>query len=249
MIVAEAEPSGAELKRRASVGTRSWTWMRAIARVALPFALATAAAADTAPQAGSGNDPYRLSVGRHLVRDIDPFAAEGRIRVVVEIPAGTNAKWEVDKESGDIAWEFKKGRPRVVQYLAYPANYGMVPQTLLPKEEGGDGDPLDVVVLGPAVARGTVLEVRLVGVLRLLDGGEQDDKLLAVQSEGPLSDVASLAELDERYVGVTRILDLWFTNYKGPGKMESRGFGPADEALGLVTRTHQAYRAASQPTP
>ena len=46
-------------------------------------------------------------------------------------------------------------KPREVKYLGYPGNYGMIPRTLLPKELGGDGDPLDVIVLGPAVERGS----------------------------------------------------------------------------------------------
>ena len=74
---------------------------------------------------------------------------------MIEIPTGTTAKWEVVKPSGELRWEFDQGRPRVVRYLGYPGNYGMIPRTLLPKEEGGDGDPLDVVVLGPAVPRGS----------------------------------------------------------------------------------------------
>lgn len=41
-----------------------------------------------------------------------------------------------------MKWEFKKGKPRVVSYLGYPGNYGMIPKTLLSKESAGDGDPL-----------------------------------------------------------------------------------------------------------
>ena len=68
-------------------------------------------------------------------------ANQGLIHFVVEIPAGTNAKWEVDKATGGLHWEQKDGRPRVVQYLAYPGNYGMIPSTSLPYEIGGDGEP------------------------------------------------------------------------------------------------------------
>ena len=72
---------------------------------------------------------------------------------IVEIPAGACEKWEV-KLDGVMRWDMKDGKPRHVKYLGYPCNYGMVPRTMLGKELGGDGDPLDVLMLGPAVPRG-----------------------------------------------------------------------------------------------
>lgn len=163
------------------------------------------------------------------------------IHAVIEIPAGTNAKWEVEKSGGQLRWEFKNGKPRVVQYLPYPGNYGMIPQTILPRELGGDGDPLDVIVLGPALGRGAVIPVRVIGVLKLLDGGEQDDKLVAVSLDGPLRDVETLAELDARFQGVRLILETWFGHYKGPGEMEVRGWGDAERADQILTDAERAY--------
>ena len=117
---------------------------------------------------------------KNFLKDFEPINSDGTINVVIEIPAGTAAKWEVDKKDGSLKWEFKEGKPRIVKYLGYPGNYGMVPQTLLSKELGGDGDPLDVLVLGKMVPRGSVVDAKLIGILKFLDGGEQDDKLLAV---------------------------------------------------------------------
>ncbi|MEM7037131.1 MAG: inorganic diphosphatase [Bacteroidota bacterium] len=170
--------------------------------------------------------------------------ADGNINIVVEIPAGTQAKWEVEKESGDLVWERKNGDYRVVQYLGYPGNYGMVPQTLLDKAEGGDGDPLDVILLGAAVERGSVVPAKLVGVLRLLDGGEQDDKLIAVPAEGPFSEAEELEEVKAKYGGALEIVELWFSNYKGPGEMESKGFGDRAAAEAILKVAHIAYQAA-----
>jgi inorganic pyrophosphatase len=184
--------------------------------------------------------------GRHLVRDFAPRTDAGLINVVVEIPAGTNAKWEVVKESGTLEWEERDGRPRVVAYLAYPGNYGMIPRTLLRKELGGDGDPLDVIILGPALERGAVAAVRLIGVLELLDRGERDDKLIAVRPGEPLGDVSNLAELDTRYAGVSRIIELWFSNYKGPGRMEAKGFGDLNRAKEVLDAAIAAYSEASR---
>ena len=104
-------------------------------------------------------DTYTLRGQKNFLTDFVPVNPDGTINVVVEIPTGTTAKWEVTKPSGDIKWEFKSGAPRVVKYLGYPGNYGMVPQTLLPHALGGDGDPLDVIVLAPTVPRGTPVRV------------------------------------------------------------------------------------------
>ncbi len=186
-------------------------------------------------------DPYTFDSDKNFLTDFEPSNADGAINVVVEIPAGSNAKWEVTKPDGVLKWEFKKGKPRVVKYLPYPGNYGMVPRTLLPKELGGDGDPLDVIVLGPAVARGSVISARLVGVLRLLDGGEQDDKLLAVAQDSPLAGVHNLAELRSDFKGVLSIIETWFANYKGPGEMQANGFGDVDEAQQILRQSMKAY--------
>jgi inorganic pyrophosphatase len=112
----------------------------------------------------------------------------------------------------------------------------MIPSTRLPKESGGDGDALDVLLLGPALARGTVARTRVIGVIKFLDRGEQDDKVLAVMDDTPFGRVRSLRELNEAFPAAAEVAKLWFTNYKEPGKMEFRGWGEADEALGLVNR-------------
>ena len=67
---------------------------------------------------------------------------DGTVKAIVEIPAGTSAKWEISKDDPHaVYWELKKGAPRIVDYLGYPGNYGAIPGTALPKELGGDGDP------------------------------------------------------------------------------------------------------------
>jgi inorganic pyrophosphatase len=150
-------------------------------------------------------DAYTL-VGRKSFLDGYPaLDATGGVNVVVEVPAGSTQKWEVDKSDGSLRWEFENGEPRVVRYLGYPGNYGMIPRTLLPKERGGDGDPLDVLVLGSALPRGAVVKARLVGVLKLFDGGERDDKLIAVSAKGTFSEVRDLGSLRASFEGITEI--------------------------------------------
>ena len=188
-------------------------------------------------------DEYTIVSSTDLVAGYAPRNDDGTINVVVEIPTGTNAKWEVTKEDTHVLkWEFKKGKPRVVKYIGYPGNYGMIPQTLLPKELGGDGDPLDIIALGPAQQRGGVVRAKLIGVLKLLDDGEQDDKLIAVLEGSALYEVSSLRELNETYGGVAEIVRLWFSNYKGPGEMEFEGFGDVAEAQKILAAAHAAFK-------
>lgn len=171
---------------------------------------------------------------------------DGSVRAIVEIPTGTSAKWEVDKdEPRQIYWEEQDGAPRIVDYLGYPGNYGAIPGTALPRELGGDGDPLDVLVLGQAAPRGEIVDVRLIGVLKMLDGGEQDDKLIAVMTDdSPFAHIESMAQLDEEFAGVSEIVDLWFANYKGPdGGMEGLGYEDADAAIEVLESAISNYEA------
>ena len=94
------------------------------------------------------------------------------INVIIEIPKDAEpVKYEVDKASGAIFVDRVLSTP-----MRYPCNYGYVPHTLC-----GDGDPADVVVLMPlALIPGSVIRVRPVGVLRMVDEAGADEKILAV---------------------------------------------------------------------
>ena len=176
-------------------------------------------------------------VGNQDLMAMDALNADGTVKAIVEIPTGTSAKWEISEEDPKaVYWEYKDGEPRVVNYLGYPGNYGAIPGTALPKELGGDGDPLDVIILGQAVPRGEIVDVRVIGVLKMLDGGEQDDKLIAVLTEAsPFAHIESMAQLDAEFPGVSQIIDVWFASYKGPdGGMEGLGFEDAEAALAVL---------------
>ena len=161
-------------------------------------------------------DPLTIKAERSY-HGFPATVGSSNINAIVEIPAGTVAKWELDGEDDSrIIWELKNERPRIVNYLGYPGNYGTIPRTALPKELGGDGDPLDVLILGQAVARGAVVSARLIGVMEMLDDGEQDDKLIAVLTQdSPFADVQTLAQLDADFPGVKEIVSTWFNSYKG----------------------------------
>lgn len=218
-------------------------------KVGLLLVLACAASACSGPREAA--TPLRPDARPGLVADSAAAARRGYLagfpalqergdlaHAVVEIPAGTSAKWMVDHDTGRLVWERRPGgERRVVQYLAYPVNYGIVPGTL-----GGDGDPLDVLVLGPALPRGSVWAVRPVGVLRLTDDGERDDKILAVRPGAPLGDATGLAALRRQYPGITQILETWFTRYKGAaGDLRSGGYGDGAEARRIIRQAAAAF--------
>ncbi|MCI6217073.1 MAG: inorganic diphosphatase [Helicobacter sp.] len=111
------------------------------------------------------------------------------INVVIEIPYGSNIKYEIDKESGAVVVDR-------VMYSAmfYPANYGFVPNTL-----SNDGDPADVLVLNEyPLQAGSVIKVRLLGVLIMEDESGLDEKLISV----PIS------KIDPRYEKIKSLDDL-----------------------------------------
>ena len=78
-----------------------------------------------------------LTKDRHLINDVAFSVSDKVLNAVVEIPAGTSQKWEVDKISSQIEWEKRKGKYRVIDFLAYPGNYGFIPQTYQSVAMGG----------------------------------------------------------------------------------------------------------------
>ena len=165
-----------------------------------------------------------------------PISPDGHVNAIIEVPAGTIQKWEINKLSRKIEQELIGDEARIINYIGYPGNYGMIPQTLLPKENGGDGDPLDILVLGPPEDRGSIVKCKVIGVLFLLDQGAQDDKLIAISDNSPLFHINEIADLTKNYIGVSEIIKLWFTNYKGPDKMKSNGFGNKQVAEEILQR-------------
>ena len=124
----------------------------------------------------------------NIWHDIDPKEISAEVfTAVIEIPKGSSCKYELDKGTGLLKLD------RVL-YTAthYPANYGFIPRTF-----ADDGDPLDVLVLGDvSVYPLTLIKVRPIGVMRMLDSGALDDKIIAVPIANPnYTDVQTIDEL------------------------------------------------------
>jgi len=208
------------------------------------FALALCALVVTGSARAAKPEVVAIRGAKNFLTDYPALRKDGTVNMVVEIPAGTTAKWEVSHSGDEMEWELKDGKRRIVHYLGYPGNYGMIPGSLQDPETGGDGDALDVLLLGNALPRGSVVAVRPIGVLKLIDTGERDDKILAVPVEGPLAGIRSLEDLDAELPGARTIVETWFTNYKGPGRMVSNGYAEADVAQATVRDAAAAYEAA-----
>ena len=204
----------------------------------LGFALALAA---TLPLTAQGFVTPVVSVikgEKNFKNGYDPINVDGTINAIIEIPAGTTAKYET-LDNGTMELEQKDGAPRFVKYLGYPANYGLIPRSVLLKSKGGDGDPLDVIILGPALPTGTIVKCHSLGVLTLVDNGELDDKIILAPVNSVFGSIKGIEELDKKFPGVTGILQTWFTSYKGYGKdgklqMSSKGFKSRSAAIKVI---------------
>lgn len=154
---------------------------------------------------------------------------------IIEIPRGSRAKYEIDKESGLIKLD------RVIYAsMYYPLNYGFIPQTL-----GEDHDPLDIVVLTQvAVVPGCLIPSNVIGVMRMIDRGEADDKIIAVaEQDASVSHIREINELPE-YFRVE--LKHFFENYKTleNKKVVVDEFQSKDKAIEIIRQSIENYKLA-----
>jgi inorganic pyrophosphatase len=158
--------------------------------------------------------------------------------VVIEIPAyGPPVKYEVDKDTGLLMVD------RFMNVaMSYPANYGFIPGTL-----GGDGDPVDVLVMTPhPIVAGSVLKCRAVAVLDTTDEKGSDAKLLAVPtdkvSNGAYDHLRDLADVPER---TQQEIQHFYERYKDLEKgkwVKVAGWRDAAAARGEIEAGIKAYK-------
>jgi inorganic pyrophosphatase len=109
------------------------------------------------------------------------------VTAIIEIPKGSKAKYEIDKETGLLRLD------RILfSSVMYPANYGFIPQTYC-----DDHDPLDILVLCSAdVYPMSMIDAKVIGVMHMVDNGEQDDKIIAVaKNDMSVNYIEDLSEL------------------------------------------------------
>lgn len=151
---------------------------------------------------------------------------------IIEIPRGSRAKYEIDKESGLIKLD------RVIYAsMYYPLNYGFIPKTL-----GEDGDPLDIVVLTQvAVVPLCLIPSKVIGVMQMIDRGEADEKIIAVAEEDPsVSHITDVKDLPGHLLSELRH---FFENYKTleNKKVVINEFLPKEEAFKVIEASVRLY--------
>jgi inorganic pyrophosphatase len=167
--------------------------------------------------------------GRHVWRDTLPRNADGSVNAYIEIARGDRRKWELDM--GSNARAIDRVMPESVG--GFPVNYGIVPQTV-----SYDGDPFDVLVLGPAIDGGTTVRGAIVGVMYMEDEKGPDSKVVVSRVGADGSPLHPLTDRERQRIGE------YFGRYKAhqPGAFSKvPGWGSIAEGGALVTRTHAFF--------
>ena len=155
------------------------------------------------------------------------------VNAIVEIPQGSRAKYEIDKDSGLLRLD------RIIySSFYYPCNYGFIPQTY-----GGDKDPLDILVITTQPVQALCLmDAKIVGVMQMIDCGDADDKIIAVAAHDPgVNHYNNIEELPKHFFDELRH---FFEEYK---KLENKTvvveeFGDKATALKVVQDAIDFYK-------
>ncbi|XP_047433622.1 inorganic pyrophosphatase 2, mitochondrial [Mugil cephalus] len=198
-----------------------------------------------------------------------PKKAESEVlyNMIVEVPRWTNAKMEIATKEplNPIKQDVKKGKLRYVANIfphkGYIWNYGALPQTWEdPNHKDkdtnccGDNDPIDVCEIGTQVCSpGEVIQVKVLGVLAMIDEGEMDWKVIAINTKDPdAKNLNSIEDVRKSRPGHLEATVEWFRKYKVPdGKPENQfgfngQFKDKDFAVEIIMSTHEHWRALVQ---
>lgn len=169
---------------------------------------------------------------------LGPWAEEGVINTVVEIPKWSSLKVEWDRKLA--AFKLDRVEPSI---FAKPVNYGFIPGTL-----DEDGDELDtLIVTNEPLPTGIYLAARVVGVLKFVDDGEVDDKIICVPADDRNTDnaIKSLDDLQPRW---RQKIEHHFTHYKDlkkPGSTEVVRWGDEDEANAVIEECIERFKSSN----
>ena len=148
--------------------------------------------------------------------------------LAIEIPAGSITKYEINEEGLVFVDRFQS------MPVAYPANYGSLPRT-----QAGDGDPLDALVLTrEALHPGVLIRFRPVGVLRMEDDGDADQKIIGVPTDKVDPTYSGIRDLNDVPQVERDRIEAFFRVYKdlpkGRNPVRLSGYGDAAEAKALI---------------
>lgn len=159
----------------------------------------------------------------------------GIINVVVEIPAGSNHKIEWDRRLG--AMKLDRVEPII---FAKPTNYGFIPQTL-----DEDGDELDVLIItDQPLTTGIFLSARVIGVMKFVDDGEVDDKIIVVPADDRNTGnaIQTLADVPAQLI---KQIEFHFNHYKDlkkAGSTKVSKWGDIAEAKTVIRQSQQRWQ-------
>jgi inorganic pyrophosphatase len=166
---------------------------------------------------------------RNAWRDMEPLNEDGTVNGYVEIARGDSTKWE---------FRIPLNRREVDRMIpkelgGYPINYGFMPRTI-----SYDGDPADIVFLGPALAAGEIVKGRIVGVMRMTDTGDLDDKVVASPLDTGGGAAYRLEAADRER------MERFFNTYKKHEGKVTRitGWGDEKDARAFIARTRSFFR-------
>jgi inorganic pyrophosphatase len=173
----------------------------------------------------------------NLLHALSPFVEEkiDVVNAIIEINSGAISKYEIITESGQLKLD------RVgYSSLAYPFSYGAIPQTW-----DYDNDPLDICIANVTepLVPGCLVEARIIGVMKFEDGGEIDDKIIAVLSEDRRSDhIKSIDDLGEQFKKETTHFWEYYKHLKKPSTGITKGFFDKTEALKITKECEERYK-------
>src|SRR5688572_17410469 len=165
----------------------------------------------------------------HVWRDTPAINQDGTINSYVEIARADRRKWEFDMQSNERVID----RLIALKVGGYPVNYGFVPQTV-----SYDGDPFDILVLGPPIAGGSLVRGVIVGLMLMEDEKGLDSKVVVSVAGPDGKPKYALTPSDQRRIGD------YFNGYKRfePGAFSKvPGWGSAADGLAYVKTTHAFF--------
>ncbi len=154
------------------------------------------------------------------------------VNAIIEITNGSKGKYELDKETGLLLLD------RVLSSsVVYPANYGFIPQTYC-----DDNDPLDILVICSVdILPMTLVEAKIIGVMNMVDGGEQDDKLIAVAKNDPIYNY--ITDIEQLAPHVMKEIVQFFQSYKALEEKEVKveGIQGREKAQQILLESIELY--------
>ena len=178
----------------------------------------------------------------NLLHILDAFIDKDKLIVntIIELNSNTINKYELITETGHLKLD------RVgYSSLAYPFAYGCIPRTW-----DEDGDPLDIEIISVSepLVPGSIVEARIIGVMKFDDGGEVDDKIIAVLSDDKRVDhIKTFEDLGEHWLKETTYYWEHYKDLKKPGTCHVNGFFGVQEAVKTIEECELRYKEEIEP--